>query len=165
MVATVGVPVPSFEAADAVAKHQPNAAVSVRPGDRLAHVLVKAAEHIAPAAHDGDVASQRGKQTGKLHRDVSGAADDKLSRESLQVEDAVRSDTELDAVEGRQFGPCACRDQYRARAYAAAVFEEAHRMRVLEHSARSHDLDARAFLTGTVEPFQACDFAVLRGDQ
>ena len=45
------------------------------------------------------------------------------------------------------------------------VFEEAHRMRVLEHSARSHDLDARAFLTGAVEPFQARDLAVLRGDQ
>src|SRR3954463_9932665 len=164
MVATADVRVPSLEAADAVAEHQLNATVRVGSGDRLAHVLVKAAEHIAPATHNGDVASQRGKQTGKLHRDVSSAADDKPFRESLQVEDAVRGDTEFNAVEGRQFGACARRDQDRARAYAAAVVEEAHRMRILEHGARSHDLYARALLTGDVEPFQARDLPVLCGD-
>ena len=105
MVAAADVRVPLLKAADAVAKHQLNATVRVGRGDRLAHVLVKAAEHIVPATHNGDVASQRGKQTGELHRDVSGAADDKLSRKSLQVEHAVGGDTELDAVEGRQFGP------------------------------------------------------------
>jgi hypothetical protein len=47
MVATADVPVPSFEAADAVAQHQLDAAVRVRRGDGLAHVLVKAAENIA----------------------------------------------------------------------------------------------------------------------
>src|SRR3954454_17577992 len=128
MVATADVRVPSLEAADAVAKHQLDATVRVGRGDRLAHVLVKAAEHIAPATHNGDVASQRSKQTGKLHRDVSSATDDKLSRESRQVEDAVRGDTQFNAVEGRQFGACARLDQDRSRAYAAAVFDEAHRM-------------------------------------
>ena len=34
-------------------------------------------------------------------------------------------------------------------------------MRVLEHSARPHDLDVSIFLTGAVEPFQARDLAVL----
>ena len=34
-------------------------------------------------------------------------------------------------------------------------------MRVLEHSARSHDLDVCTFLTGAVEPFQARDLAVV----
>jgi hypothetical protein len=43
--------------------------------------------------------------------------------------------------------------------------EEPHHMRVLEHSARPHGLDARTFLTGAVEPFQAHDLAVLRGDR
>src|SRR5262249_34728110 len=42
MVATADVPIASFEAADAVANHQLNATVHVGPGDRLAHVLVKA---------------------------------------------------------------------------------------------------------------------------
>src|SRR4051812_14484308 len=165
MVAVADVPVPPFEAADAVAKHQLKATVRVGPSDRLAHVLVKAAQDIASAADDSDVASQRSKHASELHCDVSGAADHKLPRECLQVENGIRGDTELDAIEGRQFGPCACRDQDRARAYAAAVFQEAHRMRVLEHSARSHDLDASAFLTRAVDPFQACDLAVLRGDQ
>ena len=165
MVATADAPVPSFEAADAVAKHQLNATVRVGPGDRLAHVLVKAAEHIAPAAHDGDVASQRGKQTGKLYRDVSGAADDKLSRESLQVEDAVRGDTELDAVEGRQLG----RAPVAIKIVRARTRRPSSRRRTVCASSstarRSHNLDARALLTGAVEPFQARDLAVLRGDQ
>ena len=38
-------------------------------------------------------------------------------------------------------------------------------MRVLEHSARSHDLDVCTFLTGAVEPLEARDLAVVRGDE
>ncbi len=38
-------------------------------------------------------------------------------------------------------------------------------MRVLEHSTRPNDLDARAFLTGAVQLFQSRDLAVLRRDQ
>src|SRR6202012_1771343 len=110
-----------LQSADVVAQHQPYASVCVGCGDRLAQVFVEATQDISGTADDGDVTSECGEEAGKLHRDVTRAADDEASWEFLQVERSVGRDAELDAVERGELGPCAGGDEDHARPDTPAV--------------------------------------------
>ena len=108
-----------------------DAALGIGFAERVAHILVEAAQELVAAVQQRDLAAEPGEDAGELDGDIAAADHQDALRQALEMEDLVRGDAELAAGNRRLQGRMgAHRHEDVAGADAGSpVFSEADRMR------------------------------------
>ena len=92
------------ETLDGAAEGEADAALGVGLAERVADVLVEAAQQFVAAMQKGGLAAEPGEDAGELDRDVAAADDEDALGEALEMEDLVRGHAERAAGNARLEG-------------------------------------------------------------
>ena len=74
-----------------------DAALGIGLAERVAHILVEAAQELVAAVQKRDLAAEPGEDAGELDGDIAAADDQDALRQAFEMEDLVRGDAELAA--------------------------------------------------------------------
>ena len=110
-----------LDAGERAPRQDADAALGVGLGERIAQVLVEAAQDLLAAVDERHLRAEAGEDAGELHRDIAAAVDCDARGQPLEVESLIRSDDVLeprDRVAERRLA--ARRDQDLARTETCA---------------------------------------------
>ncbi len=129
----------------------------------LADLAIEAAQEAPAAIGERGIDVQAVEDGRELHGDIAAADHHDAPRQALEMERLVRGDGMLASRNGRHLRPRARGDEDVLRGNAAPV--DLDRMRVHHRRAAAQNLYAGERQHALVHAVQACDLAVLVGDQ